>query len=123
MLISTFHSVVAAFLTISPLTYALQFFYCIIQKNPSVPFPPTQVTHAVENLCLYSCPQDGCGVTFDRFWSLQTHFRNKHGVPDLRFRAGLLAEARFHRCWECGMVVLCEKSVSSYSTSAADASL
>ncbi len=40
MLISTFHSVVAAFLTISPLTYALQFFYCIIQKNPSVPVPP-----------------------------------------------------------------------------------
>lgn len=40
MLISTFHSVVAAFLTISPLTYALQFFLLHHSKKPECPLSP-----------------------------------------------------------------------------------
>ncbi len=71
------------------------------------------MTHAVENLCLFRCLLCPVKETFDKLCSLQTHYAKAHGrQTKVSFGPKFLAEARYHRCWECRRVLLCEKRVS-----------
>ena len=65
----------------------------------------------MENLCLFWCLLCPIKETFDKFCSLRTHYAKAHGQSKVSFRAEFLAEARYHRCWECRRIVLCEKKV------------
>ncbi len=47
---------------------------------------------------------------FDRFYSLNRHHDKHHGSK-VSFRRWLLAAARYHRCWECRRILLCDKEV------------
>ncbi len=68
-----------------------------------------QVTQAVENLCVYQCPQ--CLCNFEGIHGLRKHLRKVHGDKKLtrvHWRE-YLTEVRYHRCPKCSKTVTCTR--------------